>query len=73
MTHLGIPVPPGFTITTQVCIEYQNGRKFPEGLEASVREAIHTVGTKMGKKFGDAGQPPAGGRSARAPRSPCPA
>lgn len=58
MTHLGIPVPPGFTITTEVCMEYNRlGRKYPDGLVAGVREAIDGVARKMGKGFGDPSNP----------------
>ena len=58
MTHLGIPVPPGFTITTVVCMEYNRlGRSFPQGLDQHVREAVADVEQKMGKRFGDPQNP----------------
>jgi pyruvate,orthophosphate dikinase len=58
MTHLGIPVPHGFTITTEVCMEYNRlGRKFPDGLEDKIREAVREVEKKMDKKFGDNANP----------------
>ena len=58
MTHLGIPVPPGFTITTEVCMEYNRlGRKAPEGLDQKIREAVSEVEKKMGKSFGDPKNP----------------
>ena len=38
MWNLGIPVPPGFTITTEVCNKYQVNKQWPEGLEAELRE-----------------------------------
>ncbi len=54
MTKLGLPVPPGFTIPTKVCVEYlENGNKFPEGLWDEVLEGVKKVEEKMGRKFGD--------------------
>ncbi len=54
MINLGIPVPAGFTITTEVCTAYyENEEKFPEELEAQVREAIARVEAEMGSVFGD--------------------
>ncbi len=54
MSRVGLPVPPGFTITTAVCNEYNaRGRTFPPGLLAEVRRALTTVERKMGKRFGD--------------------
>jgi pyruvate,orthophosphate dikinase len=57
MTNLGIPVPPGFTITTEVCACYQNGGKYPAGLREDVEGALHRLEGLMGRKFGDAGAP----------------
>lgn len=58
MVNLGIPVPPGFTITTEVCtLYYENDHKWPEGLEDQVTEAIGKVEKAMGKKFGDSQNP----------------
>ncbi|MFO0759443.1 MAG: pyruvate, phosphate dikinase [Byssovorax sp.] len=58
MTRLGIPVPPGFTITTEVCNAfYANGAALPEGLAAEVKAAIEKVGAIVGARFGDATQP----------------
>lgn len=55
---LKLPVPPGFTITTEVCTYYyQHGRKYPKGLEAEVKKALSKVEDLMGKKFGDAKNP----------------
>ena len=49
---LGIPVPPGFTITTELCTYfYENGRKYPAELEAQVKEAVKKVGDIMGAEF----------------------
>src|SRR5215471_18095023 len=58
MTNLGIPVPPGFTITTDVCTHfYKNGRKYPESLRADVDQALTRVEEFVGAKFGDAKNP----------------
>lgn len=53
MRRAGIPVPPGFTITTAACIEYyRQDRKFPEGLWAQVLETLSRIEKETGKKFG---------------------
>ncbi len=58
MSRIGLPVPPGFTITTDVCGEYyKNKRTFPAGLDAQIRKAIQEVEKQSGKKFGDAKNP----------------
>nr|MBC7246139.1 pyruvate, phosphate dikinase [Chloroflexota bacterium] len=58
MTNLGLPVPPGFTITTEACNEYfRLGRKFPEGMWDQVLAALSTIEKQVGKKFGDANNP----------------
>jgi pyruvate,orthophosphate dikinase len=58
MTQLGLPVPPGFIITTEVCKEYYaNGRRLPEGLMDEVKEYMKKVEAKVGKKFGDPNNP----------------
>ncbi len=58
MSRLGVPVPPGFTITTRACNEYiANGGKFPEGLSDQITEARHAIETDTGKKFGDPNNP----------------
>ena len=58
MCQLGVPVPPGFTITTQVCTGfYANNRAYPDGLEAQVADAVKWVGGKVGAVFGDAANP----------------
>ncbi|HNX90953.1 MAG TPA: pyruvate, phosphate dikinase [Candidatus Omnitrophota bacterium] len=55
---LRLPVPPGFTITTEVCTYYyDNGRKYPSVLESQVNEAMAKVEKIMGKKFGDLQNP----------------
>lgn len=54
MTNLGIPVPAGFTITTEVCtLYYKNNRKYPKELTPQVDAAVSRVEKIMGKKFGD--------------------
>lgn len=54
MANLNIPVPAGFTITTEVCTYFMNsGGQYPEGLEKEVEEAIGLAGEAMGKTFGD--------------------
>ena len=58
MAHLGLPVPPGFTITTEVCTYfYQNGKTYPKDLKPQVEAALAEVGRITGKKFGDAENP----------------
>jgi pyruvate,orthophosphate dikinase len=58
MSNLGIPVPAGFTITTEVCAEfYKNNRKFPKELAKEVDKAIKSVEKIMGAKFGDPENP----------------
>ena len=58
MNHLGIPVPPGFTITTEVCsFYYDNDRTFPEALDLQVKEALRSTEEIMGSKFGDTQNP----------------
>jgi len=55
---LRLPVPPGFTITTDVCIHfYKNKGKYPAGLKEEVRAALGKVEKLMGRGFGDAGNP----------------
>ncbi len=59
MTNIGLPVPPGFTITTEVCTYfYENNRTYPKGLfEKELPEALAKVEKLVGKKFGDAKNP----------------
>nr|WP_290669291.1 pyruvate, phosphate dikinase [Ardenticatena sp.] len=58
MTRLGIPVPPGFTITTEACIAYLDaGEHLPEGVWEQVLDALHRVEAKMGRRFGDPNTP----------------
>ena len=54
MAKIGLPVPSGFTITTEVCTYfYDNGRQYPPELKADVEAAMKTIEQAMGKKFGD--------------------
>src|SRR4051794_27170631 len=54
MTSIGLPVPPGFTITTEVCdLYYKSGRKLPAGLMEEVARNVSTLEKELGKKFGD--------------------
>ncbi|HRS70224.1 MAG TPA: pyruvate, phosphate dikinase [Anaerohalosphaeraceae bacterium] len=58
MASLGIPVPPGFTITTEVCTHYyQNKKKYPAGLDKEVAAALAKVEKIMGRKLGDVNNP----------------
>ena len=57
MTNLGLPVPPGFTITTEVCDFYLKNRSYPEGFSEILEEKLAALETKMGKKLGDAEDP----------------
>src|SRR5689334_15512012 len=58
MASLGLPVPPGFTITTEICTAYYaNGSKLPDGLEREVEAALAHVGKAVGATFGDRAAP----------------
>ena len=58
MVNLGIPVPPGFTITTEVCrLFYERNMTFPDGLEAEVAANLKKIEEIMGMKFGDPKNP----------------
>src|SRR5712691_8166022 len=58
MTNIGVPVPPGFTISTEVCTYfYEHGKKYPPELKKSVEENLEHVEKSAGKKFGDAKRP----------------
>ena len=58
MCQIGIPVPAGFTITTEVCVDYyKNNRNYPAGLKEEVYEALKKVEQIMGSKLGDAENP----------------
>lgn len=57
MTRIGIPVPPGFTVSTEACIAYQDDRTFPEGMWDQALAALKVVEAKTEKKFGDPSNP----------------
>src|SRR3982074_2723739 len=57
MTRLGLPVPPGFTITTKVCNAYARSGRFPPGLWKQVENGLSAVEGKIGRRFGDAANP----------------
>ncbi len=58
MCSLGLPVPPGFTITTELCSHYYaSGRTYPDELKTQVEAALEEVGRVAGRRFGDAGAP----------------
>ena len=58
MSSLGLPVPPGFTITTEVCTAfYENDQKYPAELKPQVLEALAMIENQMDMKFGDADNP----------------
>ena len=57
MTNLGIPVPPGFTLTTNLCMDYLNNGSYPEDLENEVQGAVEKIEKIMGQKFGDVDNP----------------
>ena len=57
MSALGLPVPPGFTITTQVCDAFQEAGEFPDGLGAQVNDAIAQLEQVVGRTLGDPDNP----------------
>ncbi|MEM8945807.1 MAG: pyruvate, phosphate dikinase [Planctomycetota bacterium] len=58
MTRIGLPVPPGFTITTEVCdLYYKNKKKLPAGLMDGVHKNVKMLEKELGKKFGDTKMP----------------
>src|SRR5580698_774278 len=58
MSSLGLPVPPGFTITTEVCTHfYANKQRYPAELEGQVASALAAIEDTIGAKLGDAGNP----------------
>ncbi len=58
MCALGLPVPPGFTITTEVCVAYYAAQKnFPAALQQQIEDGIRAIEHSVGKKFGDAANP----------------
>ena len=57
MTRLGIPVPPGFTITTEVCTHYMENGEFPSKLKKELTESLLKIDTAMNQKFGSTSNP----------------
>ena len=58
MASIGLPVPPGFTITTEVCTAfYENDRQYPADLEPQVRQALRRVEQAIGRQFGNSARP----------------
>ena len=58
MSNLKLPVPPGFTISTEACTHYfRNAETYPEGLEDQVRAALRQVEETVGMRFGDPANP----------------
>ncbi|MEC0121649.1 PEP/pyruvate-binding domain-containing protein, partial [Paenibacillus apiarius] len=57
MTRIGLPVPPGFTITTEACRSYYALNRLPDGLMDDARAALQAVELARGQQFGDAGDP----------------
>src|ERR1043165_6182830 len=58
MTNAGLPVPPGFTITTEACNQYyEAGQRFPDGMWEQSLDAMKDVERATGKGFGDASNP----------------
>ncbi len=57
MANLGLPVPPGFTISCQTCVEYSEQGEFPEGVVDTIQEYRHDLEKRVGKKLGDVEDP----------------
>lgn len=57
MTNLGLPVPPGFTITTEVCRYFLEYGKYPDGFDKQIEDNLHKLEDRTGKKFGDPSDP----------------
>jgi pyruvate,orthophosphate dikinase len=57
MVRIGLPVPPGFTITTDACRQYLVSGKFPETLDAEIDSALKELENQTGKKFGGVDNP----------------
>ncbi|MBI4761507.1 MAG: pyruvate, phosphate dikinase [Chloroflexota bacterium] len=57
MTRAGVPVPPGFTVTTEACNEYRKNGKFPPGMWEQALNAMKQIEKATGKKFGDPNNP----------------
>ena len=58
MTNLGLPIPQGFTVTTEACTDYyNNGEKISEEIETQIFKALEVLEEEQGKKFGDNSEP----------------
>ncbi|HBH13369.1 MAG TPA: pyruvate, phosphate dikinase, partial [Clostridiales bacterium] len=58
MTNIGLPVPPGMTITTEACLEfYKNGKKLTQEIISQLHDNLKVVEKTMGKRFGDSENP----------------
>ena len=57
MSKMGIPVPPGFTITTEVCNYFTENKKLPDNLDNEIKESIKKLERSSGKSFGNTGTP----------------
>ena len=57
MSNMGIPVPPGFTITTEVCNYFTENKKLPDNLDTEIKESVHKLEIFSDKSFGGAGTP----------------
>ena len=57
MTTIGLPVPPGFTITTEVCNHFSANGGYPDGVDAQLEAALASLEADTGKTFGDAADP----------------
>lgn len=57
MSNMGIPVPPGFTITTEVCNFFTENKKLPDNLDTEIKESVHKLEIFSDKSFGGAGTP----------------
>ena len=57
MANLGLPVPPGFSISCQTCVEYSEAGEFPEGVVDTIQEYRHDLEKRVGKKLGDVEDP----------------
>ena len=57
MTNMDLPVPHGFTITTEACLAYLAGGGFPDGLMDELEQHVRTLESSMGKRLGDPGDP----------------
>ena len=57
MSNLNIPVPPGFTISTEACLYYMKHKKYPKNLKQQVKAALNSLEKQMGQTFGSITNP----------------